>query len=71
MAMLPKRKQGFEVWRCCCERIWLARASGHSNAASISGRPAMIASGKAAVALDAKVAKHRVKKFSFVTNMSP
>ena len=23
-------------WRCCCERIWLARESGASNAASMS-----------------------------------
>jgi hypothetical protein len=26
---------GFQPrWRCCCERIWLARASGHWNVSS-------------------------------------
>src|SRR3974390_563300 len=29
-------------WRCCCERIWLARASGHWNACSRIGWPAIL-----------------------------
>src|SRR4029453_4096415 len=29
-------------WRCCWERIWLARVSGHSNSASRSALPAIL-----------------------------
>src|ERR1019366_5207279 len=29
-------------WRCCCERVWLARASGQANASSSSTRSAIL-----------------------------